>query len=75
MKVKTSILNEHLNLIFGCKDVETCRKIFLGIVEGSRVNDYSKSKMVIQAKECNTLIQLQQYAANSCMKFMGMGVR
>ena len=65
MKNPKSILNEHLNLIFRCTDIETCRKLFLGIVDGSKINEYSQTKMKLQANQCNSLVQLQLTAKES----------
>jgi hypothetical protein len=68
------ILNEYMNQIYDSTDLEDCRKLFLTIVENSTIRAEDRRKMIIYAKQCDTLIKLQTMATNAFLKYNKLGV-
>lgn len=69
-----SILQSHMNELYECTDLDSCRKLALQIVTNSRINSKDKHIMAVKIGQQTSLIALQTYLTNSFFKYVGMGV-
>lgn len=77
MKTKTSVLKAIMDEVFTASTFEEAMAILNVRLDepGSPIRDSDKRLIKLRAMQCEFLPKLQQYLANSYLKFSGLGVR
>ena len=76
MKDKKSVLEAIMNDVFVAGSFEDAMNILNTRLDepNSPIRDSDKHMIKVKANQCQSLIKLQQYLANSYLRFSGMGI-
>lgn len=69
------ILNNELNALYECTNLDECKQKALNIVINSDIRSQDKNTMIRNINASVSLIKLQTYLTNSWFAFNGMRVK
>ena len=73
MQIKSK-LSEIISQVYAAKTTLEAREILIPFLEGSKIKESDKRKMIEQAQRISELGLLQYYATNALLKFEGLGI-
>lgn len=75
MKVQiTSIFAEISEKVFLMKNLDEAKTFIIDFVEGKQINKVDKKKILHETDNAKTLVKLQTYIANACLRYEGLGM-
>jgi len=69
-----SKLTEIISQVYQAPTVSIAKSIAIPFLEGSRIKETDKRKMIDQAGKISDLTRFQTYMTNALLKFEGLGV-
>ena len=74
MKHYESTLAEIAEKVYTTTDMTAAKQIFTTHLEGTRVKEEDKKKMIYEMNKQKSLLGVYKYMTNALLKFEGMGV-
>lgn len=73
MKITSTLTTVYQEFV-QIQDLTQAKQFISNYVQGTKVKDTDKKKMIIEIDNCRSLYKLQYYITNALLKFEGLGV-